>query len=114
MNGAVDSNRGTKPFQIGAPTAPAIFSEGYDCFVDSRYQDAFKNCGLTWIHPATNAANRGAVLDQHWKLVDSSNPARLGDYVSIWISGLGEFKGEVWMYNVPVYGLSGNTEYPIS
>jgi hypothetical protein len=109
-----DSDKGTKAFsdrarRLRRRSSVKVMTASWT----RRYQDAFKNCGLTWTKPATNAANRGAVLDQHWKLVDSSNPARLGDYVSIWISGLGKFTGEVWMYNIPVYGIS-DTSYLIN
>ncbi|HXJ44931.1 MAG TPA: hypothetical protein VNH18_36925, partial [Bryobacteraceae bacterium] len=101
----------------GQLIAPAIFREGYDCLIDPRYQDAGKSCGLTWLAPSTNSADRGAVTDLNGNLVTSSNPARLGQYLVLWATGLGSFAAKngatVTMSNVPVYGFAGDTYYPI-
>jgi uncharacterized protein (TIGR03437 family) len=118
VNGVVDSNNGTVPASIGLASAPSIISEGYDCFTGPRYQDFGKNCGLSWTQPPTYAANRGAVTDLNGVLLSSSNRARLNQYITIWATGLGATgKGSgysVWMYNIPVYGYSGDTYAPVN
>ena len=104
---------------------PRIFSEGYDCFIDSRYQYANRNCGLTFIQTTTldgtpSQADRGAVTDQQGRVLSSSNPARVGQYYTIWLTGLGPFAkgapvvGPFTMdyTNVPVYGYKGSTYLP--
>jgi hypothetical protein len=70
---------------------PRIFFEGYDCFIDTRFQDANKNCGLTSTKPTTNATYRGAVTDQQGVVLSSANPARIGQYYTLWMTGLGPF-----------------------
>ena len=93
VNGVPDDayvgRRSLDPKLTGA--APGIFFEGYDCFIDTRFQDANKNCGLAPTRPSTNAAYRGAVTDQQGVVLSSANPARIGQYYTIWMTGLGPF-----------------------
>jgi hypothetical protein len=95
---------------------PRIFFEGYDCFIDPWYQDAGKECGLTFTKGSTNRAYRGAITDQQWKLVTSSNPARFGQYYTLWMTGLGALTNSAlspyplsWaaLTNVPLYAAGG-------
>jgi hypothetical protein len=97
--------------------APRIFSEGHDCLIDSRFQDANKNCGLTFQKGATYQADRGAVTDQQGYVLSSSHTARLGRYYTIWLTGLGEnYAGKMApvnlrVANVPVYGYTDDTSF---
>jgi len=96
----------------GVITAPAIFWEGFDCFIDSRYQArGQKSCGLTWTQPDASVSLwnvRGAVTDAQGKILTSANPAKLGQVVSIWASGLGPFGKTADVIsnvaNAPLYG----------
>jgi uncharacterized protein (TIGR03437 family) len=105
--------------QLGlAFSQPRIFTEGYDCLIDARFPDANKNCGLTFTKPTTNFANRGAITDQQARVNSSANPARIGEYYTIWMTGLGQNPGALantpagfWLgfTDVPVYGYTGST-----
>jgi uncharacterized protein (TIGR03437 family) len=117
VGGALDAS---PPFSLLFPQ-PRIFTEGYDCFIDVRFQDANKNCGLTLTKPATYAADRGAVTDQSGRVLSSSNPARLGQYYTIWMTGLGAFNnGKIAtslgmsITNVPVFGYKGDTSISVT
>lgn len=82
---------------------PRIFHMGFDCHHDSRVTDTTP-CGLR-SQPLGNAlyaigvagvpafaippAKRGAITDLLGNLVTSANPARLGEWYSIWFTGLG-------------------------
>jgi hypothetical protein len=79
-----------KEYSLQSPQ-PRIFFEGYDCFVDPRFQDANNNCDLTLTQGATYQASRGAVMDQQGALLTSSNLARFGQYYTIRLTGLGAF-----------------------
>jgi len=89
---------------------PRIFSEGYDCVIDPSLPDANKNCGLTFTKTVANQSVRGAITDQQGHVLSSSNPARIGQYYTIWLTGLGTFvnsspKSPVTMnYEVPEFG----------
>jgi uncharacterized protein (TIGR03437 family) len=76
------------PFQFDA-AAPRIFFMGYDCFIDSRYPDANRNCGLSSTRPLPQSPARGAVTDLQGRVLTSSNPARVGQFYTIWMTGLG-------------------------
>jgi uncharacterized protein (TIGR03437 family) len=98
---------------MGYLTAPAIFIEGFDCFIDPRYSaEGQKNCGLSWNTPPSSVdlwCERGAVTDLLGNLLTSSNPAHVGDYVSMWVTGLGIFGTKTttmkaYIYNAPLYG----------
>jgi len=71
-------------------SSPAIFFAGYDCLIDARYQNRDPNCGLTSQKGTALQARRGAITDTAGRLLTSSNPAKLGDYYTIWLTGLGE------------------------
>jgi uncharacterized protein (TIGR03437 family) len=100
---------------------PRIFSEGYDCLTDARYKDANLNCGLTFTStlPLHAQADRGAVTDQFGAVLSSVNRARVGQYYTIWLTGLGPFTSAKTVApvspvalafgDVPVYGYSGPT-----
>lgn len=89
-----DFTQGTLRTQ-GIAYAAAIFIEGFDCFIDPRYAKMGQpNCGLTWTPPSPSVnfwCERGAVADSNGNLLTSTNPARLGQYVTIWATGLGSF-----------------------
>ncbi len=103
---------------------PRIFSEGYDCLTDPRYKDANVNCGITFksTFPLVAQAIRGAVTDQSGALLSSGNRARVGQYYTIWLTGLGPFTTgksvapvspvALTFGDVPVYGYSGPTSLP--
>lgn len=71
------------------PWGPAIFFDGYDCSIDSRDPAAGVGCGLSSdpSHPEV----RGAITDTSGNLLWSGNPAKLGRFYTIWLTGLGYF-----------------------
>ena len=69
--------------------APRIFFMGYDCFIDTRYADANRNCGLSFTRATPQSPTRGAVTDLQGRVLTSSNPARVGQFYTIWMTGLG-------------------------
>ena len=96
-------------FNLATP-APRIFFEGYDCFTDTRFQDANESCGLTLTQGPTHQATRGAVTDQQGHLLTSSNLARIGQYYTVWMTGLGPFQNgkpgtsmSMGLTNIPEY-----------
>lgn len=118
VNGIVDdgASAGTNAGQnLGLQVPePRIFFEGYDCFIDARFQDANKSCGLTLVQGPTYQAYRGAVTDQLGRLLTSSNPARFGQYYTIWMTGLGAFANgkpnpalSMALTNIPTYAAGG-------
>ena len=114
----VDSYNATaKYYQLSNP-APRVFWMGYDCFIDPRYQDWGKACGLSLDKGTFYRADRGAVTDISGRLVTSANPAKLGQYYTIWLTGLGVVQSgqlrnpvSVGFSNIPVYGYSGDTNF---
>jgi uncharacterized protein (TIGR03437 family) len=71
------------------PWGPAIFFEGYDCSIDSRDPAAGIGCGLS--SDASHSEVRGAITDTSGNLLWSGNPAKLGSFYTIWLTGLGYF-----------------------
>jgi len=127
VNGVLDQDAGTvtKTNQLFGLSQqhPRIFSEGFDCLIDSRYKDANNNCGLTFTVPAVGimAATRGAVTDASGNVLSSLNPARIGRYYTIWLTGLGPFNGnkpaspvDMSLANLPVNGYSGTSFTPVA
>jgi len=118
LNGATKS----PPFFFRmAQYSPAIFFMGYDCFIDSRYEDWGKNCGLSPIEGSTYRADRGMVTDSAGMLLTSSNPARFGATYTAWLTGLGHFTNttppapvSLYIANVPVYGYPHDTYIPFA
>jgi uncharacterized protein (TIGR03437 family) len=97
--GALDQQAEAKlPFTTTvAPAAPAIFFMGTDCLIDPEYPlpshvQRDTNCGLSSKPNDSSRADRGAITDQKGNLLSSSNPARLGQYYTIWMTGLGMFE----------------------
>jgi uncharacterized protein (TIGR03437 family) len=103
----------------GIPIEPAIFIEGYDCFIDPRYQRAGQPCGLSWTQPPADSSisgplwcKRGAATNQAGQLLTSGNPAHVGDYITLWMTGIGGFPANdykalpttVRVNNAPLYG----------
>jgi hypothetical protein len=120
-------NANFTPGQLLTPQSPQprIFSEGTDCLIDPRYQNRSTICGLTFTLPTGNCpgttapclrADRGAVTDLNGNVLSSSNPAKLGNYYTIWLTGLGTFQNskppspiDMLITNVPVYSFAGDT-----
>lgn len=115
VNGIVDDGASTGNYSeqntgLEKPE-PRIFFEGWDCFIDTRFQDANKNCGLTQTQGQTYQAVRGAITDQQGHLLTSSNRARPGQYYSVWMTGfwtplvLGTYGNDysVALTNIPEY-----------
>jgi uncharacterized protein (TIGR03437 family) len=118
VSGQLDSDAAaSKSNAVGImPYHPGIFFMGHDCLIDARFKDHDVNCGLTQLKTTALQADRGAVTDQKGALVTSSNRARLGEYYSLWLTGLGKFTngkppGDLTMLitNIPVYGYPGDT-----
>jgi hypothetical protein len=119
-DGAQLSNNQTQGLSTGDVDGysynPRIFREGYDCFIDSRYQDYGKNCGLSWADPPTYSADRGAITDLTGNLITSANPAHLNQYLVAWVSGLGphaekNVPATAFITNIPLYGYPGSSVY---
>jgi uncharacterized protein (TIGR03437 family) len=101
---------GASPFPVQyAIAAPTIFWMGYDCYIDARYNDANQACGLTITKGPYARAVRGAITDQTGRLLDSANPAKLGNYYTIWLTGMGKTQPTLSIGQIPVYGYSGDT-----
>jgi hypothetical protein len=91
-------------------SAPAIFPAGIDHYIDARF-----------ISPTTLQTMRRAITDRQGKVLTSANPARVGQYYTIWLTGLGIFtngkpKTQVSMSfgAIPVYGYQGSITMPAS
>jgi uncharacterized protein (TIGR03437 family) len=90
--GSVKSN--TLIFQIKA-YSPDIFFVGYDCLIDPTIQYRDTDCGLSPTQAPAQApagpyqAYRGTLTDQSGHLIYSGNPATLGQYYTLWVTGLG-------------------------
>ena len=113
--------------------SPAPFLAGRDCPIDSvpasgggpRWTGVNQNCGIfpqepipgppsgPLIHPSR--ANRGIVTDLSGKLIWSGNPARLGQFYTVWLTGLGKITNgisapiNVGVADVPAYGYPNPT-----
>jgi uncharacterized protein (TIGR03437 family) len=116
VNGLLDADAaiGNPRTAIVSGYAPTIFWMGYDCFTDTRFQDANKNCGLTATASTTYQATRGAVTDLAGRVLTSSNAAQFGQYYSIWMTGLGVFNNgkpsppiSMALTNIPTYAAGG-------
>jgi uncharacterized protein (TIGR03437 family) len=70
--------------------APSVFMMGYDCSFNPLWQDP-SPCGLSSARYSTKQPQRGAVTDQQGSLLLSSNPAKTGQYYTLWLTGLGAF-----------------------
>lgn len=86
---------------------PRIFEMGSDKLTDARF-----------ISPTVTQTTRGAVTDQQGRLINSTNPARVGNWYSLWMTGLGQFRdgkpaaGFNMAYGeVPVFGYKGSTSF---
>lgn len=124
-NGALDANAAagnSAVFNLSLPQ-PRIFSEGFDCSTDPRYKDVNVNCGLTFVDtlPLKLQAIRGAVTDQRGAVLSSANRAHIGQYYTVWLTGLGQFKNgkplvplSMNFVDVPVHGYSGSTWFVAS
>jgi len=95
--------------------APRIFVMGFDCANNPNWRDP-SPCGLRpqRIHEANSI--RGAVTDQNGQLVLSMNPARVGRYYTLWLTGLGRITNgrlvselQMRLAGIPVYGFPGDT-----
>lgn len=126
VNGVLDENANAQPsvkwdsYRFNQPQ-PSIFGQGTDCLIDSRYQNRSTVCGLTFEKLSGNRADRGAVTDLQGRVISSSNPAKLGGWYTIWLTGTGAFANgkfggnpTLLMTNIPVYGYPGDTWQPIS
>ena len=120
VNGALsDGNTSTPPTLNAPPPASrlflgdsyqAIFLEGTDHYIDVRF-----------ISPTTFQTTRRAVTDQQGTVLTSANPARVGQYYTIWLTGLGIFtngkpKTPVGMSfgAIPVFGYQASIAMPAS
>src|SRR5579872_121512 len=89
---------------------PAIFFMGYDCLTDPRFQmNADPVCGLTMQQSSTfRQSSRGAVTDVRGTLLTSAYPAKLGDYYTIWLTGVDVHSSVKFLItDVPLYGGPG-------
>jgi uncharacterized protein (TIGR03437 family) len=115
--------------------APALFLAGRDCPIDSvpatgggpRWNGVNQNCGLFTAEPIEDKptapllhpsrANRGVVTDLDGKIVWSGNPARIGNFYTIWLTGLGVISSakvpdtlRVGWADIPAYGYQYPTQ----
>ncbi len=91
---------------------PEVFLAGFDCWFNPSYNDP-SPCVLTWNPISNNEPLRGAITDQQGRLVSSTNPARIGRFYTVWLTGMGGDaigpSGFWLVFSVPVYGSTGNT-----
>jgi uncharacterized protein (TIGR03437 family) len=128
VGGVLDQDAAVRlPFTTTVlPAAPAIFFMGTDCLIDPDYPlpphvQRDTSCGLSSKPSDFNRADRGAITDQKGNLLTSSNPAKLGQYYTIWMTGLGIFANgtpEVQLgmalTDIPMFGYQSTYEqiYP--
>lgn len=67
---------------------PRIFELGYDCAFNPLWGDT-SPCGIFRTRFGDKQSLRGAITDQAGSIVSSLNPARVGSYYTIWLTGLG-------------------------
>jgi uncharacterized protein (TIGR03437 family) len=105
--GVVSEAAGTAPASRLPPSivSPRIFMAGTDRYIDARF-----------ISPTTFQTTRGVISDQKGNLLNSTNPARIGQYYTIWMTGLGAFVNgklqtalSMKFDDVPVFGYKGST-----
>ena len=94
---------------------PRIFEMGFDCGYNPNWRDPTP-CGLRAQRVHEMNSVRGAVTDQDGKLVTSLNPARVGRYYTLWLTGLGRITNgrldsdlQMRLAGIPVYGFPGDT-----
>ncbi|MCL5745155.1 MAG: hypothetical protein M1541_14725 [Acidobacteria bacterium] len=95
--------------------APGIFEMGWDCGIDPRRPDT-SPCGISWTKRGENQTKRGAITDQAGNLITAKNPARVSQYYTLWLTGLGKITNgktigtvNLMLYDVPVYSYTGTT-----
>jgi hypothetical protein len=77
-----------------AQFAPDMFIEGYDCWIDPTYPSPAlpraTECGLNFTPAPSNTiqAVRAAITDESGAILYSGNPAKLGGYYTIWLTGV--------------------------
>jgi len=71
-----------------SPSAPAIYEEGYDCPFEPSWGPPAP-CGLLATFSTTPQPFRGAITDLAGNIIQSANPARVGQVYTIWGTGLG-------------------------
>ncbi len=87
-SGQLASNVLTVPVM---PYYPDIFFAGYDCLTDGRALGSGvtpQPCGLASSNGNHPAASRGAITDVSGRLAYSANPATLGQYYTLWLTGV--------------------------
>lgn len=108
VNGVLDAGMSSgKPLAVSVSTvAPSIFLAGSDCLTNVATP---KGCGLQSFQsltPLPGQAERGVITDINGGIVWSGNRARLGQYYTAWITGLGAATSAVSMIfdDVPADG----------
>jgi hypothetical protein len=136
INGSLDSaaKSGVAYRALIQTSAPGIFLAGRDCPIDSvpavgggpRWTGVNQNCGLFPQEPVPDPprgplilpsrANRGVITDLQGNLVWSGNRARIGQFYTIWLTGLGAITAgnpplgfAVALLNIPAYGYPNPT-----
>lgn len=70
-----------------------VFRVGYDCYIDPNpiqgFLDVNQNCGLSSVALSNYQTLRAAITDLSGNVVYSGNPARVNNYYSLWLTGLG-------------------------
>jgi uncharacterized protein (TIGR03437 family) len=69
------------------PFQPRVFEIGYDCVYTSLPNDT-SPCDLSAARPGERRSLRGALTDQNGAIVLSSNPARVGGWYTVWLTGI--------------------------
>lgn len=76
-------------FRSGVSTgSPAVFQEGFDCNYNPDFGDT-SPCQLMGSQTNPLQPLRGSVVDLQGRLITSTNPVRVGQYYSIYLTGLG-------------------------
>ncbi|MDZ4802530.1 MAG: hypothetical protein SGI92_30595 [Bryobacteraceae bacterium] len=107
------------PFRLSTiyNSAPTVFRMGYDCSIDPRFPDGGSPCGLNAAAKERRAPLRGAITDQAGSVVTSLKPARVGQYYSMWLTGVGRYatngqptsRISITLSDVPAYGYPNST-----
>jgi len=68
---------------------PDILFVGYECAINAVPSILINACAFSGTQTNLSYPRRGTVTDLEGRLVDSANPAVVGGYYTIWLTGLG-------------------------
>jgi uncharacterized protein (TIGR03437 family) len=105
--------------QAIGPVAPRIFQVGFDCAYDAL-RGSPSPCGLAPQRISSQQVVRGAITGEDGALVTSGNPARIGSFYTVWLTGLGHidngktpFDLQITAAGIPASGSAAAVSTPV-